>query len=113
MRGHDPIEVLLYETEKAVVPFEEWINGLDRKSRARILARIAKIRSGNLGDWKALSNTGGVCEFREFFGPGFRIYFARESQKIVILLCGSDKSEQKKAIKLASTYWQDYRQRSE
>lgn len=112
MRETDTIEVLLYETANAVVPIEQWLDSLDRKSRARILARIAKIRSGNLGDWSSLTNAQGVCEFREFFGPGYRIYFARESQKIVILLCGSDKSDQKRTIKLASQYWLDYQQRS-
>lgn len=107
------IDVLLYETEKVVVPFGSWLDGLDRKSRARILAKIAKIRTWSLGDWKALSNTGGGCELREFFGPGYRIYFGRESQQIMILLCVSDKSNQKKAIKLASSYCQDYQQRSD
>lgn len=50
MRESDTIEVLLYETASSVVPIEKWLDSLDRKSRARILARIAKIRSGNLGD---------------------------------------------------------------
>jgi len=111
MKEANAMDVLLYETDSSIVPIESWLDSLDRKSRARILARIAKIRTGNLGDWKALTNAEGVCEFREFFGPGYRIYFGRESQKIVILLCGSNKSDQKKAIKLASQYWKDYQRR--
>ena len=111
MKETDQIEVSLYETDGGAVPIEDWLDSLDRKSRARILARIAKIRSGNLGDWSALTNSKGVCEFREFFGPGYRIYFARESQKIILLLCGSDKSGQKKSIKLATQYWLEYQTR--
>ena len=108
MKATNPIEVSSYQTASGAIPLEEWLDGLDKKSRSRLLARIAKVRAGNLGDWSALSETGGVCELREFFGPGFRIYFGREAEHIVLLLCGSDKSDQKKTIKLATSYWQDY-----
>ena len=108
MKATKPIKVNSYMAESGAVPIEEWLDGLDRKSRSRLLARLAKVRAGNFGDWSALSDTGGVCELREFFGPGFRIYFGREADDIVLLLCGSDKSDQKKAIKLATSYWQEH-----
>jgi len=113
MKATTPIKVSSYKAESGVIPIEEWLDGLDRKSRSRLLARLAKVREGNLGDWSALSDTGGVCELREFFGPRFRIYFGREADDIVLLLCGSDKSDQKKAIKLAASYWQEHRAGSE
>ena len=108
MKPTKPIKVSVYRTSNGAVPIEDWLDELDKKVRARLLSRIAKVRSGNLGDWSALTEAGGVCELREFFGPGFRIYYGREADDIILLLCGSDKSNQKKAIKLATNYWQDY-----
>ena len=111
MKPANPIQVSVYQTPTGSVPMEDWLDGLYRKARARLLARIAKVRSGNLGDWAALSEAGGVCELREFFGPGFRIYYGRPAEYTVVLLYGSDKSDQKKAIRLAVSYWQEYQSR--
>lgn len=108
MKATKPIKVSSYVASSGTIPIEEWLDGLDKKSRSRLLARIAKVRAGNLGDWSALSDSGGVCELREFFGPGFRIYFGREADDIVLLLSGSDKSDQRKTIKLATSYWQEH-----
>jgi len=112
MKATVPIKVSIYEKADGSVPFEKWLDSLDIKARARLLARIAKVRSGNLGDWSSLKTAEGVCEFREFFGPGYRVYFARQEQQVILLLCGSDKSDQKKAIKLAVEYWLDYQNRA-
>jgi putative addiction module killer protein len=80
--------------------FERWLDGLrDRIAQKRIAMRITRIESGLLGDWKTVGD--GVSEIRVDHGPGYRIYYTLRDQVVVILLCGSDKSDQERAIRLA------------
>lgn len=87
-------------------PFREWLGTLDVAVRARIQVRILRFESGNLGDHKSVGN--GVCEARMPFGSGYRLYFGREGNKIIVLLVGGDKSWQNKDVKLAQRYWEEY-----
>ena len=94
------ILVRRYCTVGGAEPFTEWFAGLkDRKAHARILARIEVLALGSLGDAKALRD--GVWELRIDVGPGYRVYFGREGNAVVILLCGGDKSTQAKDIEQA------------
>jgi putative addiction module killer protein len=61
--------------------------------------RIARVESGLLGDWKTVGD--GVSEMRVDYGPGYRLYYTMRGQVMVILLCGSEKRDQDRAIKLA------------
>jgi putative addiction module killer protein len=91
----------MYRVERTI-EFENWLEGLrDRVAQKRIAMRVTRIESGLLGDWKTVSE--GVSELRVDHGPGYRIYFTLRDQVIVILLCGSDKRDQERAIKLART----------
>jgi len=102
------MEIREYITEDGRSLFAEWLRGLkDRRARARILVRLNRVRLGNLGDSKSVGD--GVFELRMTFGPGYRIYFGREGDTVVILLCGGDKSTQSKDIAQAKDYWADYR----
>lgn len=74
--------------------------------RARIAARIARMEAGNLGDAKALGH--GVWEARFMFGPGFRLYFGIHEGRLVLLLCGGDKSTQRSDIARARGCWRDF-----
>lgn len=65
-------------------------------ARTRILARIRRLSLGNAGDAKALG--GGIGELRIDYGPGYRLYFTRRGNRIVLLLCGCDKSTQRADI---------------
>ena len=77
-----------------------WIDELlDQQGRARILARIARLAAGNPGDVKPVGE--GVSELRIDVGPGYRVYFTKHGQKVVILLAGGDKSTQAADIKTA------------
>ena len=77
--------------------FIEWLADLrDMTARARIAKRIDRVAAGNLGDHKSVG--GGVFELRFTFGPGYRVYFARSGDTIVILLCGGDKGSQERDI---------------
>jgi len=89
-------------------PFEDWMTSLrDQQARARIRTRIARIRLGNLGNCEPVG--GGVLELKIDYGPGYRVYFGQVGTKLVILLCGGDKSSQTEDIRRAIEYWQDYK----
>jgi putative addiction module killer protein len=101
---------LVYCGRHGRLPFDEWLRELrDANAVARVLARIGRIRRGNLGDCKPVGE--GVSELRVDYGPGYRIYFGQKGQTLVILLCGGDKRSQERDIRLAQQYWGDYQQR--
>ena len=77
--------------------FTKWLSRLnDRSAKARIAVRLSRIAQGNLGDYKSLGNN--LFEFRITYGPGYRLYFSRAGQTIVVLLMGGDKSSQSRDI---------------
>jgi putative addiction module killer protein len=105
-----PKELVAYRTREGRTPFNEWLDELDDQNVvARVLARLARVRRGNLGDCKSVGE--GVSELRVDYGPGYRVYFAQKGQTLVILLCGGDKRRQEKDIQRAKQYWHDYKQR--
>ena len=80
--------------------FARWLDKLrDVKGRARVLARIERLAGGNPGDVRPVRE--GVSEMRIDYGPGYRIYFKRRGQEVIILLAGGDKSTQAKDIQAA------------
>lgn len=80
--------------------FDAWLGQLkDQVGKARILARLRSASLGNLGDCEPVGD--GISEMRIHAGPGYRVYFTRRGLKIYLLLCGGDKSSQRKDIKLA------------
>jgi putative addiction module killer protein len=106
-----PIEILEYLTESGQNPFRKWLEGLrDRQARAKIRVRLNRVRLGNFGDSKSVGR--GVSELRIPYGPGYRVYFGRKGNKVVILLYGGHKKTQSKDIALAQEYWNDYLRRA-
>jgi putative addiction module killer protein len=100
-----------YQTATGEQPFVDWLAGLaDRQARARIEARLARVVVGNLGDVETAGE--GVMELRIDWGPGYRIYFCRMGQAVILLLCGGDKRTQQKDIDRAKDYLQDYKART-
>ena len=88
--------------------FNKWLKSLrDARAVSRINARIRQVSLGNLGDIAPVGE--GVSEMRIFYGPGYRVYFIREGQSLVVLLCGGDKSSQKKDIKQAKVLAKEWR----
>ena len=80
--------------------FAQWIDNLnDIRARARIQVRIERLAAGNPGDVEPVGE--GVSELRINYGPGYRVYFKRRGQELIILLAGGDKSTQAKDIKSA------------
>jgi len=105
------VELRYYQTSTGEQPFVEWLKGLDdRQARTRIEARLARVAVGNFGDVEPVGE--GVMELRIDWGPGYRVYFARVGQVIVLLLCGGDKRTQQRDIKRAKEYFEDYKART-
>jgi len=80
--------------------FTKWIDSLDDiRARARILVRIERLAAGNPGNVKPVGE--GVSELRIDYGPGYRVYYKKQGQSVVILLAGGDKRTQSRNIKTA------------
>ncbi len=89
--------------------FERWESKLkDKRLRLTIATRLNRLVYGNAGDVKPVGD--GISELRIDYGPGYRIYFHRRGNRIIILLCGGDKKSQPKdiaAAKLLAKEWSD------
>ena len=105
-----PFLILEYVRPDGTCPFRDWLDSLERVAHARIQARIDRFEQGNLGDHKGVSE--GLLEARCNFGPGFRIYFGRHRDRLVILLIGGDKRSQLRDINTAKLLWHEYLRRS-
>ena len=80
--------------------FDDWLEGLrDRQTRFRLLRRLEKAQRGLLGDVAPVG--GGVYEMREFFGPGWRMYYMQRDEVFIVMLGGGDKSSQAEDIAAA------------
>jgi putative addiction module killer protein len=84
---------------RQTLEFEAWLKGLrDRRAAKRIAQRIVRIEAGLVGDAKFFH---GIGEIRIDEGPGYRVYFVRQGPVLILLLCGGDKSSQKRDIRKA------------
>jgi len=101
--------IVEYVSADGVSPFSEWFQKLDTKAALKVRTAIARMEVGNLGDSKSVGQ--GVLERRLTFGPGYRIYYGRDGDKIIILLTGGTKKRQDKDIERAKTLWLDFKQR--
>lgn len=80
--------------------FAKWLMNLrDKLGRAKILARIDRLEDGNPGKTRSLG--AGIVEMKIDFGPGYRIYYMRRGETLILLLCGGDKSTQNEDIQRA------------
>ena len=96
-----------YTTKNGNCPYTEWLEGLSPVYQVKVLTRLDRLAEGNKGDWKPLQNSK-LSELRLHFGSGYRIYFKELNDVIILIVAGSDKSEQKQTIKKANEYYQDY-----
>ena len=94
---------------KQTETFRDWRTRIrDQRTRALIASRLDRLAFGNAGDVKPVGE--GISELRIDFGPGYRIYFQRRGNSLILLLCGGDKSTQAKDIQRAKRLakeWKD------
>ncbi len=101
------IVILKYGAIDGSTPLDDWLAGLrDRRAKARILIRLDRLELGLEGHWRSVGE--GVRELKISEGKGYRVYYAWDGPKIILLLCGGDKSTQNTDILNARTCWRDY-----
>lgn len=103
-------EIQTYLTDDGAEPYVAWLTSLsDRQAKARVLVRVNRMASGNLGDVKPVGE--GVWEARIDCGPGYRVYYAQSGKRLLLLLIGGDKRKQQTDIEMAKVYWTDWQKR--
>ncbi|GJL51457.1 MAG: addiction module killer protein [Nitrospirales bacterium] len=101
-----------YITEDGKTPFRDWVNHLkDQTAQRKIAVRLRRTSFGNFGDCKRIKGVQGLWEMREHFGGGYRIYYSLKEKTMVLLLAGSTKKDQTKAIAQAKGYLADFERR--
>ena len=87
----------------------KWFEGLDAIAAARVTIALTRIERGNLSNTRGVGK--GVLEYRIDFGPGYRIYFGKDGERLVILIGGGTKKRQDNDIAAAQVCWADYKRR--
>ena len=105
------IQLEKYKTEGGRCPWRDWLESLSPVVSVRITKSVLRLEQGNFGNCKAVKGVAGVFELAMDFGPGYRAYYGRHGQTVVLLLCGGDKSTQPADMAKAGQYWLDYQRR--
>ena len=103
------LELRYYLGSDGGSPFEDWFAGLNAPAAAKAAVALARLEQGNVSSVKAVGE--GVLEYRINWGPGYRVYFGRDGDTLVILLTGGTKQRQQKDIETAKANWTDYKRR--
>jgi len=103
------LSVLEYLDRAGSSPFAGWFQALDAAAAAKVTAAIRRLELGNFSNVKGVG--AGVFEYRIDFGPGYRIYFGKDGDAVVILLGGGTKKRQDYDIATARERWTDYKKR--
>lgn len=103
------INVLEYEDEAGNHPYSKWFASLNVQAALKVRTAVARMESGNFSNTKVVGQ--GVIEYKLDFGPGYRIYFGRDGEQLVILLGGGTKKRQSRDIEFAQGLWKDYKRR--
>ena len=98
-----------YVDARGRVPYRDWIVRLDTVTRVRVITAALRMENGNFSGAKAVGS--GVHELRLDFGPGYRVYFGRDGERIVILPGGGSKQRQQRDIAAAQALWAEYKRR--
>lgn len=101
-------EIEEFETDRCS-PFGSWFDSLHAIAAAKVTIALMRLQTGNHSNVKSVGS--GVAEYKIDFGPGYRIYFGKDGNRLIILLCGGNKKTQRKDIEKAKQYWQDYKDR--
>ncbi len=103
------MEIREYVDYQGRSPFARWFDRLDERAAAKVATALIRMEHGNLSNAKGVGN--GVLEYRIDFGPGYRIYFGKDGQELIILLGGGTKKRQQSDIQTAVELWRQYKAR--
>jgi len=102
------IDIREYRGQDGRGSFGEWFEKLNADAARRVTTALYRLGLGNFSNVKGVG--GGVFECRIDFGPGYRVYFGKDGDTIIILLCGGTKKRQQDDIVLATECWREYKQ---
>lgn len=102
------IEIRQYVDRLGRNPFERWFKDQDGATRARITIALGRMEDGNFASAKGIGE--GAFELRLDFGPGYRVYFGKDGETVVILLGGGTKKRQQADIQRVRALWHEYKQ---
>jgi putative addiction module killer protein len=103
------LEIREYHDRANGDPFRDWMEGLNSEASRKVAAALYRIEVGNFSNVKSVGS--GIFEYKINFGPGYRVYFGKDGERIVILLGGGIKQRQQNDIHIALERWKDYKQR--
>jgi putative addiction module killer protein len=104
-----PIAVREYLDERGEAPFAHWLDSLDAIAAAKVATALYRLEQGNFSRVEGVGS--GIYECKINFGPGYRVYFAKDGEALIILLGGGSKKRQSADISAALSCWQDYKRR--
>ncbi|MCW5590073.1 MAG: type II toxin-antitoxin system RelE/ParE family toxin [Legionellales bacterium] len=100
-------QLLEYITDDLSNPFKKWFDELNAQAAAKVSMALYKMEQGNFSNAKSIGQ--GIWEYKIDFGPGYRIYYGRQDDTVILLLFGGNKKTQPKDIKLAQRLWKQYK----
>lgn len=103
------MKILTYIDQDENQPYNDWFGQLNAQAAAKIVTAVSRMEQGNLSNAEPVG--GGLSEYKIDYGPGYRIYFGKDGDKIIILIGGGTKRRQSKDIIIAKARWADYKQR--
>ena len=103
------IQVTEYVDTQGRSPFGQWFDRLDGQAAIKITAALDRMGRNILSSVKGVG--AGVLEYRIDSGPGYRIYFGRDGDTLIVLLGGGTKKRQQRDIETAKGFWREYRRR--
>ena len=105
------IEIREYVDKRGRSPFGRWFDGLDAGAATKVRTALARLEAGNLSNVRGVGR--GVLECRIDVGPGYRVYFGRDGDTLVVLLGGGTKARQQRDIENARELWREYKRRKQ
>ena len=103
------IDIREYLAADGRSPYRKWFDDLNSQAAAKVAIGVTRMAQGNFSNAKAVGS--GLHEYRIDFGPGYRIYFGKDGERLVILLGGGTKKRQQEDIRHAQALWADYNRR--
>lgn len=103
------IDVREYIDDSGRSPYADWFNRLNAPAAAKVATALTRLAGGNFSKVKGVGS--GVFEYRIDFGPGYRLYFGKDGERLIILLAGGTKKRQQQDVNTAIANWIDYKRR--
>ena len=103
------MEIREYIDTQGRSPYARWFDGINARAAAKVATALVRMEQGNLSNAKGVG--AGVSEYRLDFGPGYRVYFGKDGNTLIILLGGGTKKRQQKDVEAAQNLWREYKLR--